>query len=91
MSTSFPDVKVMLDPAPEVALNPPFPVRDIVEAEDICDDPVSAVSDILFCATNDMSDPAFMSVFAPDVHDSEPAEAVTATFLLAVRDASFPV
>ena len=81
----------MLDPDPDVALNPPFPVRDMVAAEDICDDPVSATSDTLFCATNDMSDPALTSVFAPDVHVIEPVEAVTAIFLLAVRDASFPV
>ena len=38
-----------------------------------------------------MSDPELMFVFAPEVNVIEPVVASIATFLFAVRDASFPV
>ena len=35
ISISFPDVRVILEPEPDVAVKPPFPVRDMAEPEDI--------------------------------------------------------
>ena len=81
----------MSPPLPEIAVNPPSPVR-LMDVFDVnTADPLSAVRTKLLLATKDMSVPALMVVLEPDFNAVDPATDVIVISFAAVRTASWPV